>query len=78
MKHNEENISVDGEIKTLNVDEDPDISLADECDLNKIVINANIFAEILQRLDNSADELKVEISPDPPYFTLTTNGMAVS
>ncbi|KAJ8967127.1 hypothetical protein NQ314_003079 [Rhamnusium bicolor] len=67
MSH-EGHITVDCEIRTMNVDNYNDISLADECDLNKMVINANIFAEILYRLDNSADEVKLTLSPDPPIF----------
>lgn len=78
MKHNEENITVDCEIRTLNVDDSNDISLADECDLNKMVVNANILVDLLQKLDNFADEITLTISPDPPYFTLKTTGIAVS
>ncbi|KAG5879684.1 hypothetical protein JTB14_021485 [Gonioctena quinquepunctata] len=76
MNHNEENITIDCEIRTMNIEAMDDISLADECNLNKVVINANIFYELLNRLDNSADELKVTMSPDPPYFTLATTGIA--
>lgn len=78
MKHSEENITVDCEIKTIDIDNNPDVSLAEECNLNKIVINAGILVEILQRLDNIADELTIAISPDPPHFTLASEGIAVS
>ncbi|CAH1173532.1 unnamed protein product [Phaedon cochleariae] len=76
MNHNEENITIDCEIRTMNVEDYNDISLADECNLNKVVINASIFVELLNRLDNSADELKVSLNPDPPYLTLVTTGIA--
>ncbi|XP_018577096.1 cell cycle checkpoint protein RAD1-like isoform X2 [Anoplophora glabripennis] len=76
MKHNQENITVDCEIRTMNLDDCNDISLADECDLNKMVINASILADLLQRLDNLADEITLTMSPDPPYFTLKTTGIA--
>lgn len=62
----------------MNVEDFNDIGLADECNLNKVVINADIFFEILNRLDNSADEMKLTISPDPPYVTICTSGTAVS
>ncbi|XP_028155635.1 cell cycle checkpoint protein RAD1-like [Diabrotica virgifera virgifera] len=76
MNEVEENITVDCEIRTMNVDDFTDVSLADECNLNKMVIGANILAELLNRLNNSADDLKVTLSPDPPYFTLSTTGIA--
>ena len=77
IKHSEENITVDCEIKTMNVDDSPDVSLAEECNLNKVVVNASILTEVLQRLDNAAEELSIEINPEPPHFILTTTGIAV-
>ncbi|XP_063906470.1 cell cycle checkpoint protein RAD1-like [Zophobas morio] len=76
IKHSEENITVDCEIKTMNVDDSPDVSLAEECNLNKVVVNASILTEVLQRLDNAAEELSIEINPEPPHFILTTTGIA--
>ncbi|CAG9859851.1 unnamed protein product [Phyllotreta striolata] len=72
----EENITVDCEIQTLNLHDFHDISLAEECNTNKIVVNASILVELLSRLNNSADELKVTLSPDQPYFTLTATGIS--
>lgn len=76
MNHSEENITVDCEIRTMNIDDFENSSLAEECNLNKIVINANIFVELLQRLDNSAEEVKITFSPDFPYFTLKTTSLS--
>ncbi|KAL3279420.1 hypothetical protein HHI36_016931 [Cryptolaemus montrouzieri] len=76
MKHLEENIIVDCDIKTFSTEDFQSISLAHECNLNKMVVNANIFQEILYRLDNSADEVNLGLSPDPPYFTLIATGRA--
>ena len=78
MNHGEENITVDCEIRTMNLGDFDNPSLAEECNTNKIVINANIFAELLQRLDNSADEVKITFSPEYPYFTLKTTSLSVS
>lgn len=78
MNHSDENITVDCEIRTMNIDDFENPSLADECNLNKIVVNASIFVELLQRLDNSADEIKITFSPDFPYFTLKTTSLSVS
>lgn len=61
----------------MNIEDFSEISLADECNQNKVVVNANLFTELLSRLDNSADELKVILSPDPPYFSLISFGIAV-
>lgn len=77
MKHLEENIIVDCDIKTFSTDDFHNVSLADECNLNKMVVNANIFQELLYRLDNSADEVHIKLSPDPPYFSLTATGRSV-
>ncbi|XP_076250443.1 radiation insensitive 1 isoform X2 [Rhynchophorus ferrugineus] len=76
MNHGDENITVDCEIRTLTTNEFENPSLAEECRLNKIVINASIFAELLHRLDNSAEEVKIVFSPESPYFTLKTTGFS--
>ncbi|XP_048526041.1 cell cycle checkpoint protein RAD1 isoform X1 [Dendroctonus ponderosae] len=78
MNHSEENITVDCEIKTMNTDEFQNPSLSEECNLNKIVVLANVFVELLQRLDNSSDDLKVTFSPEFPYFTLKSTSLSGS
>lgn len=78
MKHNEESITVDCEIKTLEVEEFDGLSLADECNLNKVVLNAATLVEILHDLDNTSDELELLLSPDAPYLKITTNSLSVS
>lgn len=78
MNHSEENITVDCEIKTMNIDDFENPSLAEACDLNKIVINANILAELLHRLDNSAEDLKITFNPEFPYFTMKSTSLSVS
>lgn len=77
MNHSEENITVDCEIKTMNTDEIQNPSLSEECNTNKIVVLANVFVELLQRLDNSSDDLKVTFSPEFPYFTLKSSSLSV-
>lgn len=78
MTHNEDNVAVDCEIRTMNLDDLDEINLADACNQNKVVMKANLFTELLSRLDNLADEVKIIISPDPPYFSLIASGIAVS
>lgn len=77
MKHSEINVTIDSSIKTINMDDFIDVSLSEECNLNKIVIEAPILLEILQRLDNLSDEVTFEIDTEPPFFTLTSTGIAV-
>lgn len=54
-----------------------ELSLADECNLNKVVINAASLVEVLQNVDNASDELGILLSPAPPYFRITTNSVMV-
>lgn len=69
---------VDCEIKTLEVGDFSGVSLADECNASKVVLNAAPLVDILQDLDNAADELELLISPDAPYLKMTTNSISVS
>lgn len=62
----------------MDVGDFSELSLADECNLNKIVLNAQPLVEVLQGLDSTSDELELMLSPDPPYFKISTNGLAVS
>lgn len=77
LKHSEENITVDCQIRTMDVGDFSEISLSDECNLNKVVLNAIPLAEILQDLDNASDELELLLSPEPPYIKITTNSIMV-
>lgn len=77
LTHSEDHVTVECDIKTMNIEDFNEISLADVCNQNRIVINANLFTELLNRLDNLADELKVILSPNPPYFSLIATGIAV-
>ncbi|XP_050308764.1 cell cycle checkpoint protein RAD1-like isoform X2 [Anthonomus grandis grandis] len=76
MTHTEENITVDCEIKTMNLDDFDNPSLSEECNLNKIVVTGSIFYELLLRLDNSAEDLKIMFSPDFPYFNLKSTSLS--
>lgn len=77
IKHCEENVTVNCEIRTLEVGDSAELSLADECNLNKIILNAAPLVELLQNVDNASDELGLLLSPAPPYFRITTNGVTV-
>lgn len=77
LKHSEESITVDCEIKTLDAGDFSGLSLAEECNLNKVVLNAAPLVEILQDLDNASDELELLLSPDAPYLKITTCSITV-
>lgn len=77
LKHNDENISVDCEIQTLSVDEFLEVNLSNECNINKVVLNASAFMEVLNELDSYADDFKISLSPDPPYIRVTTSSVMV-
>lgn len=77
LKHNEENISVDCEIQTMNTDEFVELHLSDEHISNKIVLNASALSEVLNELDPTSDDFQISISPDPPYFRITTSSAMV-
>ncbi|KRT78655.1 hypothetical protein AMK59_8223, partial [Oryctes borbonicus] len=72
LKHNEENISVDCEIQTMNADEFFELSLSDECSSNKIMLHANGLTEIFNELDPTSDDFRISINPNPPYLRITT------
>lgn len=77
IKHNEENITVDCEIKTMNIDDeyDPPLILADACNANKVVLEADMFYELLTRLDVEADDIFVDLRPNAPHLFLKTTSV---
>lgn len=77
LKHNDENITVDCEIKTLDIGDYSSLSLIDECNLNKVVLNATPFVEVLHDLDQASDELELLLSPEAPYVKITTSSITV-
>ncbi|KAF5270403.1 hypothetical protein FQR65_LT05591 [Abscondita terminalis] len=73
IKHNEEDITVECQIYTMDVDESTEfLCLADECALNKVVVNASQFLDMLTDLDARSDDLELNLSPNPPYFRIST------
>lgn len=73
--HSEENITADCDIKTMEADDLAELSLADECTLNNIVVNSNQFVNLLAELDSSADVFELFTSPDAPFFKICTIGI---
>lgn len=73
----EDNVTVDCEINTLSVTDSTEICLAQECNLNKMVIDAEQFADLLSNLDVDADELELIMSPEYPNLKLKASGIMV-
>lgn len=42
----------------------------------KIILRASDFREVLADLDSSSDFVEFFLSPDTPYFRITTEGLA--
>lgn len=71
-------MTADCEIKTLSVNDYTEPCLAQQCTLNKVILQAGEFVDLLSDLDNDSDELELVISPDYPNLKLTSCGVSVS
>ncbi|KAF5277562.1 hypothetical protein FQA39_LY18453 [Lamprigera yunnana] len=72
IKHNEEDVTIDCQIQTMDVDDNMHL-LSDECTLYKVIFYANRFLDILMDLDSTSDDLELLLSPNPPYFRMSTS-----
>lgn len=52
--------------------------MATECRVNNVVVKAPLLVNIIHELDMTADHLILFLSPDPPHFRISTEGMLVS
>lgn len=77
LKHNEENVTVDCELQTMDVDDFDEIGFPDECTVNKIVVNADILVNVLTDLDQFSDDFHFHLSPNPPYCRIKTSSIMV-
>lgn len=59
------------------MEEFADVGLAYECGSDKVVVNAGHLVDVLSDLDNTSDELELVLSPDPPYFRISTTSIMV-
>lgn len=50
--------------------------MANEDVVCKVIIRAPDFKEVLVDLDSSSDFVEFFLSPDDPYFRITTEGLA--
>lgn len=74
----EEGVLTDCSIKTLEPDEVLDFNFCSTNVINKIIMKSECLKEAFSELDMTSDVLQIMLSPDPPYFRLSTFGNAGS
>ncbi|XP_014681061.1 PREDICTED: cell cycle checkpoint protein RAD1-like [Priapulus caudatus] len=71
-------VTTDCSIKTQDADESLDFDFCSENVVNKIIMKSECLKEAFAELDMSSDVLEILMSPDKPYFRLSTFGNAGS
>lgn len=74
----EEGVLTDCTIKTLEPDEVLDFNFCSSNVINKVIMKSECLKEAFSELDMTSDVLQILMSPDPPYFRLSTFGNAGS
>ncbi|XP_043463822.1 cell cycle checkpoint protein RAD1 isoform X2 [Leptopilina heterotoma] len=62
--------------KTTEPDELLNFNLEPENIVNKIYLQTALLKDVLAELDPSSDSIELVLSPNAPYFKITTNGLA--
>jgi len=69
-------VITDCSIRTLEAEEILDFNFCAANVLNKIILRSECLKEVFAELDSSSDLIEILISPDPPYFRISTVGTA--
>jgi len=69
-------VITDCSIRTLEAEEILDFNFCAANVLNKIILRSECLKEVFAELDSSSDLVEILISPDPPYFRISTVGTA--
>ncbi|KAH0550014.1 cell cycle checkpoint protein RAD1 [Cotesia glomerata] len=72
----EDGILTDCSLKTLEPDDLIDFNIEPSNVLNKVILNTEILRDIWSELDPTTDVIALLLSPDPPYFRISTSGFA--
>lgn len=72
----ENGVITDCSLKTQNPDELLDFHLEPENVFNKVVLQTELLKDILSELDNTSEFIELLLSPEAPYFSISTNGLA--
>ncbi|KAL3858199.1 hypothetical protein ACJMK2_012801 [Sinanodonta woodiana] len=70
----EDGVLTDCSIKTLEPDEVLDFNFLSTNVINKIIMKSECLKEAFSELDMTSEVLQILLSPDPPYFRLSTFG----
>ncbi|XP_071447685.1 cell cycle checkpoint protein RAD1 [Hetaerina americana] len=70
-------VITDCSIKTQEPNEIIDFGFTPSDVLNKIILRSECLKEVFSEIDGSSDMLELLMSPDPPYFRITTIGECV-
>ncbi|XP_068150856.1 cell cycle checkpoint protein RAD1 [Drosophila tropicalis] len=77
--HDDEDLSTECAIKTMNVDEPMEYELDERSStLNTLFIRGPDLSNIFHELDKAAEEFEFTISPKSPHFKITTLGVIQS
>ncbi|XP_013416653.1 cell cycle checkpoint protein RAD1 [Lingula anatina] len=74
----EEGVLTDCSIKTLEPDDTLDFNFSSANVINKIIMKSECLKEAFNELDMTSEVLQIVMSPDRPYFRLSTFGNAGS
>lgn len=72
----EAGVLTDCSIQTLEADETLDFDFTSANVVNKLIMQSECLKEAFAELDMSSDVLEIQLSPQPPYFRLSTFGDA--
>ncbi|XP_066585996.1 cell cycle checkpoint protein RAD1 [Prorops nasuta] len=72
----EDGVITDCSLKTQEPNELLDFHLEPENVSNKVVVQTELLKDILTELDPTSELIEILLSPDPPYFRITTDGIA--
>ncbi|XP_032664066.1 cell cycle checkpoint protein RAD1 isoform X2 [Odontomachus brunneus] len=71
----EDGIITDCSLKTLEVDTLLDFHLETENVVNKVVLRTELLKDIITELDPTSDLVELCLSPEKPYFRISTDGL---
>ncbi|XP_042883005.1 cell cycle checkpoint protein RAD1-like [Penaeus japonicus] len=70
----EAGVLTDCSIRTQEADDTLDFNFCNTGVINKVIMRSECLKEVFSELDMSSDVLEILMSPDPPYFRLSTFG----
>lgn len=69
-------IITDCSLRTMEVFDILDFSIPAESTTSKIIIRSSDFKDILSDIDNTSDYVEFTFSEEPPFFKISTSGIA--